>query len=98
MPRIVMANAIKKTKPSKRRETKMMFRYTTGAIAALAIGSLAGSAFAQDTVKIGLVVSMTGQQASTGKQIKAAVDLYMKQHGDTVAGKKIQLILSDSGS
>jgi branched-chain amino acid transport system substrate-binding protein len=77
----------------------MQFRYTAGAIAALAFGTLAaGSAFAQDTVKIGLIVSMTGQQASTGKQIKAAVDLYMKEHGDTVAGKKIQVILRDSGS
>jgi branched-chain amino acid transport system substrate-binding protein len=77
----------------------MMFRYTTGAIAALAIGALAaGSASAQDTVKIGLIVAMTGQQASTGKQIKAAVDLYMKEHGDTVAGKKIQVLLRDSGS
>jgi len=53
---------------------------------------------AQESVKIGLVVSMTGQQASTGKQIKAAVDLYMKEHGDTVAGKKIQVILRDSAS
>jgi len=77
----------------------MMFKYTTSAIAALAIGTLAaGGAQAQGTVKIGLVVAMTGQQASTGKQIKAAVDLYMKEHGDTVAGKKIQVILRDSGS
>ena len=57
-----------------------------------------GTAQAQETVKIGLVIAMTGQQASTGKQIKAAVDLYMKEHGDTVAGKKIQVILRDSGS
>jgi branched-chain amino acid transport system substrate-binding protein len=57
-----------------------------------------GSAQAQETVKIGLVIAMTGQQASTGKQIKAAVDLYMKEHGDTVAGKKIQVILRDSAS
>lgn len=57
-----------------------------------------GAAQAQETVKIGLVVAMTGQQASTGKQIKAAVDLYMKEHGDTVAGKKIQVILRDSAS
>jgi len=77
----------------------MLFRYATGTIAALALGTLAaGSAFAQDAVKIGLIVSMTGQQASTGKQIKAAVDLYMKEHGDTVAGKKIEVILRDSGS
>src|ERR1019366_4737408 len=74
----------------------MLFRNTTGVIAALAVGTLvAGSAYAQDTVKIGLIVSMTGQQASTGKQIKAAVDLYMKEHGDTVAGKKIQVLLRD---
>jgi branched-chain amino acid transport system substrate-binding protein len=69
------------------------------AIASFVFGALAaGKAFAQDTVKIGLIVSMTGQQASTGRQIKAAVDLYMKEHGDTVAGKRIQLILCDSAS
>jgi branched-chain amino acid transport system substrate-binding protein len=60
--------------------------------------SAVGAAQAQETVKVGLVVAMTGQQASTGKQIKAAVDLYMKEHGDTVAGKKIQVILRDSAS
>jgi branched-chain amino acid transport system substrate-binding protein len=77
----------------------MLSRCTTGAIALLAFGALAtGGVFAQDTVKIGLIVAMTGQQASTGKQIKAAVDLYMKEHGDKVAGKKIQVILRDSGS
>ena len=41
---------------------------------------------------------MTGQQASTGKQIEAAVKLYMAQHGDTVAGKKIEVILKDDGA
>jgi branched-chain amino acid transport system substrate-binding protein len=77
----------------------MLSKPMTIAIASLTLGALvAGSARAQDTVKIGLVISMTGQQASTGKQIKAAVDLYMKEHGDTVAGKKIQVILRDSGS
>jgi len=76
----------------------MMLKCTSGVIAALAIGLLAGGAHAQDAVKVGLIVSMTGQQASTGKQIKAAVDLYMKQHGDTVAGKKIEVILRDSAS
>jgi branched-chain amino acid transport system substrate-binding protein len=59
---------------------------------------LASAAHGQDIVKIGLIVSMTGPQASTGKQIKAAVDLYVKQHGDTVAGKKVQVILRDSAS
>ena len=77
----------------------MLSRCMNSAIISLAIGAMAiGSASAQDAVKIGLIVSMTGQQASTGKQIKAAVDLYMKEHGDTVAGKKIQVILRDSAS
>src|SRR3974390_709791 len=86
-------------KPMSGRKCPMLSRCMTRAIASLAFGVLAAaSASAQDTVKIGLVMAMTGEQASTGKQIKAAVDLYMKQHGDTVAGKKIEVILRDSGS
>jgi branched-chain amino acid transport system substrate-binding protein len=55
-------------------------------------------AFAQDTFKIGLIVPMTGGQASTGKQIDNAIKLYMQQKGDTVAGKKIEVILKDDGA
>ena len=59
----------------------------------------AGPAFAADgTVKIGLIVPMTGGQASTGKQLDNAVRLYIQQHGDTVAGKKIEVILKDDGA
>jgi branched-chain amino acid transport system substrate-binding protein len=77
----------------------MLSKWVTGAIASLVFGVLAvGGACAQDVVKIGLIVAMTGEQASTGKQVKAGVDLYMQEHGDTVAGKKIQIILRDSGS
>jgi len=53
---------------------------------------------AQETVKIGLILPMTGGQASTGKQINNAVKLYMQQQGDTVAGKKIEIILKDDGA
>jgi len=48
-----------------------------------------------NTFKIGLILPMTGQQASTGRQIEAAARLYMAQNGDTVAGKKIELIVKD---
>jgi branched-chain amino acid transport system substrate-binding protein len=67
---------------------------------AIATLALAGaSAMAQDnTFKIGLVLPMTGQQATTGRQIEAAAKLYMAQNGDTVAGKKIQLIIKDDTS
>src|SRR5258708_21264635 len=53
---------------------------------------------AQETVKIGLILPMTGGQASTGKQIDNAVKLYMQQKGDTVAGKKIEVILKDDAA
>src|SRR5712691_4337634 len=53
---------------------------------------------AQDVVKIGLILPMTGQQASTGRQIDAAVRLYVQQNGANVAGKKIEVILKDDGA
>ena len=63
--------------------------------AAVVTLALSGAAFAQETVKIGLILPMTGPFASTGRQIEAAAKLYMQQQGDTVAGKKIQLIVKD---
>jgi len=41
---------------------------------------------AQEPVKIGFILPMTGQLQSTGKQESAAIKLYMVQHGDLVAG------------
>ena len=68
------------------------------ALAAALIG-VSGLSLAQDNVfKIGLILPMTGQQATTGRQIEAAARLYMQQHGDTVAGKKVQLIVKDDTS
>jgi branched-chain amino acid transport system substrate-binding protein len=66
------------------------------AAAISAIG--AGSASAQDVVKIGVVIPMTGTSAAVGREIADACKLYMAQHGDTVAGKKIQLIIRDDAS
>jgi branched-chain amino acid transport system substrate-binding protein len=69
------------------------------AVALSAIAVAAGQTIAQDnTFKIGLILPMTGQQATTGRQIEAAAKLYMAQNGDTVAGKKIQLIVKDDTS
>ena len=69
------------------------------AVALTSIALAASQAIAQDnTFKIGLILPMTGQQATTGRQIEAAAKLYMAQNGDTVAGKKIQLIVKDDTS
>jgi branched-chain amino acid transport system substrate-binding protein len=48
-----------------------------------------------EALKIGFILPMTGQSASTGKQIEAAIKLYMAQNGSTVAGRKIELVLKD---
>jgi len=45
--------------------------------------------------KIGFILPMTGPFASTGKQIEAAVKLWMAQSGTSVAGRKIELLLKD---
>ena len=59
-------------------------------LAALALALLGtGPAQAEDTVKIGLIISYSGQFADTGAQMDNAIKLYVKQHGDTVAGKKL---------
>jgi branched-chain amino acid transport system substrate-binding protein len=50
---------------------------------------------AQETVKIGMLVPMTGPFTPTGKQLVAGARLYMQQNGNTVAGKKIELIVKD---
>ena len=55
------------------------------------------AAQAQEVFKIGLILPMTGQSASTGKQIEAAARLFMAQNGDKVAGRKIELIVKDDG-
>ena len=64
---------------------------------ALALMFSATSVWAQEAFKIGLILPMTGQSASTGKQIEAAARLYMAQDGNTVAGRKIELIVKDDG-
>src|SRR5438876_10129073 len=56
---------------------------------------LPGAANAADPFRIGLILPLTGPFASTGKQIEAAARLYMAKNGDTVAGRKIELIVKD---
>jgi branched-chain amino acid transport system substrate-binding protein len=52
---------------------------------------------AQDTIKIGVINPYSGQFADTAAQMDNGFKLYMKQHGDTVAGKKLELIRKDTG-
>ncbi|MBN8965359.1 MAG: ABC transporter substrate-binding protein [Rhizobiales bacterium] len=73
-------------------------RHTMTGLACLAATLLAApAAYAQGTVKIGAILSYSGQFADTGIQIDNGIKLYMKEHGDTVAGKKIEIVRKDNG-
>ena len=65
----------------------------SAAVALTLAGPLA--AMAEDSVKVGLILPMTGASASTGRQIEAAARLYIAEHGNKVAGKTIELIVKD---
>ena len=53
------------------------------------------ASIAADVVKIGVILPMTGPFASTGRQVEAAMRLYVQRNGDTVAGRKVELIFKD---
>ncbi|MFZ0460147.1 MAG: ABC transporter substrate-binding protein [Rhodoplanes sp.] len=73
-------------------------RLILGIAAAALCAMAAWSAFAQSVVKVGVLEAMTGPLQSVGVQTLAAMRLYMQQHGDTIAGKKIELIVKDDGA
>ena len=72
---------------------KALVGFATIAAAVLAVTS----AHAQQAIKIGVILAYSGQFADPSAQMDNGIKLYMKQHGDTVAGKKIELIRRDTG-
>jgi branched-chain amino acid transport system substrate-binding protein len=66
---------------------------------ALTVGVLSLTALAaqaQETIKVGVIAAFSGPFADYGKQMEGGIKAYMKQHGDTVAGKKIEIIVKDT--
>src|SRR5437660_1209618 len=55
------------------------------------------AAAAQQTIKIGMINVLSGQFADAGAQMDNGAKTYMKMHGDSVAGKKIEIIRRDVG-
>jgi branched-chain amino acid transport system substrate-binding protein len=77
----------------------MSNKYAIPIILALSVApNFVGLASAQDTIKIGMVMPLTGPLATAGQQVVAGARLYVSQHGDTVAGKRIELIVRDDAS
>ena len=75
----------------------MLRRTMLKGVAACAVaGVLARSAGAQEVLKMGISIPMTGAGFNAvGRQLAAAIKLYVEQHGDTVAGRKIEVFLRD---
>jgi len=76
---------------------RTLLSVTLVATAVLSLAPL-GAAAQDNKFKIGLIIPLTGPQSTTGIQIEAAARLYMAQNGDTVAGKKIELIVRDDAA
>ena len=74
-----------------------MKRMMLAGAALLAMSLLPAAGQAQGTIKIGLILPYSGQFADTAAQMDNGIKLYLKQHGGTVAGKKIEIIRKDSG-
>jgi branched-chain amino acid transport system substrate-binding protein len=77
-----------------------MFRLTSTRRALIAAGALSlvsPFAFAQDVVRIGLIAEMSGPFAEFGRQMQTGIQVYQKQFGDTVAGKKVEIVIKDVG-
>jgi branched-chain amino acid transport system substrate-binding protein len=53
---------------------------------------------AQDVLKIGICIQMTGAGFNAvGRQLSSAIKLYVEQHGDVVAGRRIEILMRDDG-
>jgi branched-chain amino acid transport system substrate-binding protein len=75
-----------------------MIRLTRSTVAFALLAALPfGTALAADTIKVGIIAEMTGAFADFGQQMTTGAKAYIKEHGDTVAGKKIELIIKDVG-
>jgi branched-chain amino acid transport system substrate-binding protein len=58
--------------------------------------SAASSASSSGPIKIGMIAAFSGPFADIGKQLQGGIKAYVKQHGDTVAGRKIEILTRDT--
>lgn len=73
----------------------MHIRHALTALAVAAGLAAPVAAAAEDTVKFGLILTLSGPQSASGRQALAGAKLYLQQHGDKAGGKKIELVVKD---
>lgn len=67
------------------------------ALGVAAFALTATASYAEDTIKVGVILELSGPFADFGRQIENGIKVYMKQNGNTVAGKRVELIVKDTG-
>ena len=78
------------------RRRRRVLKGVTAGVTVAAIGGWSSRAgAAADPFRIGVILPMSGPFASTGREIGDAVRLYVERNGDSVAGRKIELIIKD---
>jgi branched-chain amino acid transport system substrate-binding protein len=77
----------------------MLLRAAVTAITALtAVSNVSEEATAQTVLKIGAVQSMTGPFNDTGNGAIDGARLYLQEHGNVFAGRKLEIIVKDDAS
>ena len=74
-----------------------MKRLLLAGVGALASSLLPAAVHAEDTVKIGIIMPYSGQFADPAAQSDDGIKLYLKQHGDKLGGKNVEIIRKDVG-
>lgn len=75
----------------------MKFKKLALCAVATAVLSTASTVALAETIKVGVIATFSGPNAIWGKQFREAIDVYVAQHGDEVAGNKVEFIYKDVG-
>ncbi len=73
-----------------------MFKHLLTVTALVAGCVLSSSVPAQEPIRVGMILEMSGPFADIGRQLLNGARAYVKAHGDSVAGRKIELIVKDT--
>ncbi|WP_341487779.1 ABC transporter substrate-binding protein [Pararhizobium sp. A13] len=73
-------------------------KWALGVLAAAAITAAPSAGFAEEAVKVGVVIPLTGNFQSNGRQISAAIKTFVATRGETAGGKKVELVIRDDAS
>jgi branched-chain amino acid transport system substrate-binding protein len=65
------------------------------ATALAAVWVRAAHAQSAQPFRIGLILPMTGPFASTGRQVEAGIKAYLRQHGESFGGRRVEVLLRD---